>query len=147
MSALAAARARQRVRDVLLDTGPLIAVLDARDQWHVRCAQAFPELVHRCVTTEGVVAEACHLALRGGRAWAPLEFLLAARIPILGVETGGHRRALVLMERFGELPMDYADASLVAASEALDISTVFTLDRRGFATYPRVRGARFTLVP
>ena len=135
------------MRDVLLDTGPLVAVLDARDQWHDRCTQAFPAMVHRCVTTEAVVTEACHLALRGGRAWAPLEFLLGARIPILGVETGGHRRALTLMERFGALPMDYADASLVAAAEALDVSTVFTLDRRGFSTYPRPRGARFTLVP
>ena len=131
----------------MLDTGPLVAVLDARDQWHDRCAEAFPELVQRCVTTEAVVTEACHIALRGGRTWTPLEFLLAARIPILGIETGGHRRALTLMECFGDLPMDYADASLVAAAEALDISTVFTLDRRGFGTYPRARGARFTLVP
>jgi predicted nucleic acid-binding protein len=134
-------------RDVLLDTGPLVAVLDARDQWHERCAQAFPDLVHRCVTTEAVVTEACHLALRGGRTWAPLEFLLAARIPILGVETGGQRRARVLMERYGALPMDYADATLCAVAEALRISTVFTLDRRGFSTYQPAGVARFTLLP
>jgi predicted nucleic acid-binding protein len=137
----------RNARDVLLDTGPLVAVLDARDQWHQRCAQAFPELVHRCVTTEAVVTEACHLAIRGGRAWAPLEFLLAARIPIIGIETGGHRRTRVLMERYGALPMDYADATLCAAAEGLRISTVFTLDRRGFSAYQPAGGKGFTLVP
>lgn len=132
---------------MLLDTGPLVAVLDARDQWHERCVAAFSELAQRCVTTEPVVAEACHLALRGGRAWAPLELLLTARIPILGIEGGGHRRACGLMERYCELPMDYADASLVAVAEGLGISTVFTLDRRGFTTYRHGIGGRFTLIP
>ena len=137
----------RHVRDVLLDTGPLVAVLDARDAWHERCVRAFPDIVPRRLTTEAVVTEACHFAHRAGRAWAPLELLLAARIPILGVEAGGHRRSRVLMERYGALPMDYADATLCAAAEALRISTVFTLDRRGFYTYQPAHGARFTLLP
>lgn len=137
-----------RSRDVLLDTGPLVAVLDARDQWHERCAAAFPDLVQRCVTTEAVVAEACHLALRGGAdAAAPLEFLLLARIPILGIEAGGHRRAAALMTRYAVLPMDYADAALVAIADALGISTVFTLDRRGFAAYRTVGSRQFAILP
>lgn len=136
------------MRDVLLDTGPLVAVLDAHDQWHARSAAAFPDLVHRCLTTEAVVAEACHLALRGGgAASAPLDFLLAARIPIVGIETGGQRRAASLMGRYSALPMDYADAALVAIAEALEISTVFTLDRKGFAAYRGAGGARFSVVP
>lgn len=135
-------------RDVLLDTGPLVALLDARDQWHARCALAFPALVHRCVTSESVVAEACHLALRGaGTALPPLEFLLQARIPILGLETGGHRRAATLMRRYVKLPMDYADATLVALAEALSLSTVLTTDRRGFAAYRAAGGRAFSLVP
>lgn len=133
---------------MLLDTGPLVAVLDARDQWHERCADAFPALVHRCLTTEAVVAEACHLALRGGAgASPPLDFLLAAHIPIIGIETGGHRRAASLMGRYSALPMDYADAALVAIAEALELSTVFTLDRKGFSAYRGAGGGRFTVVP
>lgn len=134
-------------RDVLLDTGPLIAVLDARDAWHEQCAEAFPALINRCLTTEAVVAEACHLALRGGRAAAPLDFLISAGIPIVAIERGGHRRAAGLMARYSTLPMDYADATLVAVAEALEVATVFTLDRRGFSTYRTVGGTRFTVVP
>ena len=133
---------------VLLDTGPLVAVLDARDQWHERCVAVWPAIIDRCVTMEPVVAEACHLVLRGGgAAHAPLDFLLAAEIPILALETGGHRRAASLMRQYATLPMDFADASLVALSEALDIATVFTTDRRGFSAYHAPRGKRFTLLP
>ena len=135
-------------RDVLLDTGPLVAVLDARDPWHARCAEAWPSLIARCVTLEAVVTEACHLTARGGGpASAPLDFLLVAEIPILSLETSGHRRAASLMRQYATVPMDFADASLVALGEALGVETVFTTDRRGFWTYRPSRRDRFMLIP
>lgn len=135
-------------RDVLLDTGPLVAVLDARDQWHAPCVESWPSLIERCLTVEAVVTEACHLVLRGGApASKPLEFLIAAEIPIIGLDTPGHRRASSLMNQHAKLPMDFADACLVAAAEALHISTVFTTDRRGFRAYRPPRGKHFTVIP
>jgi len=135
-------------RNLLLDTGPLVSVLDSRDQCHARCLAVWPSVIHRCLTTEPVVTEACHLALRGGGfPHAPLDFLLSAGIPIIALEAGGHRLAASLMGQYASLPMDFADASLVALGEALDITTVFTTDRRGFGTYRLARGKQFTLVP
>ena len=135
-------------RDVLLDTGPIVATLDRTDQWHARCAAALETVLDRCVTTEAVVTEACHLLQRGGAAAAlPLEFLLAAQIPILGLEPGLHRHAARLMDRYADVPMDYADATLVALSDALDLSTVITTDRRGFGAYRKSRGKSFELLP
>ena len=136
------------VRDVLLDTGPLVATLDARDRWHGRCAATWPDVLGRCVTVEAVVTEACHLVARGGGpAHVPLDFLLAAGIPIVALDVRGARRAASLMRRFARLPMDFADAALVAVAEALDATTAFTIDRRGFSTYLPPRGKRFTLLP
>lgn len=135
-------------RDVLLDTGPLVAVLDARDQWHRACAAVWPEVINRCVTTEAVVAEACHLALRGrASASAPIRFLATAGIPVLSLPVGGLERAATLMDRYERLPMDFADATLVAVAEALQIATVFTTDRRGFAAYRRPRARHFEILP
>lgn len=135
-------------RDVVLDAGPIVAHLDPRDQWHARCAAAWSTVVHRCVTTEAVVTEACHLALRGGGPAAlPLQFLLAAEIPVLGLDPPGQRYAALLMERYADLPMDYADASLVALADGLRLRRVFTTDRRGFAACRGARGKRFELVP
>lgn len=135
-------------RDVLLDTGPVVSVLDQRDQWHSRCVEAWPALLDRCITTEAVVAEASHLIQRGrGRAYAALEFLLEAGIPIVPLDVPGHRRAARLMRQYRDVPMDYGDASLVVLAEVLGITTVFSLDRRGFSTYAPPRGSSYTLVP
>lgn len=135
-------------RDVLLDTGPLVAILDRRDQWHAECAAELPNVIRRCLTVEAVVTEACHLVGRGGGpSHAPLDFLLAAGIPIVGLETGGHRRATSLMQQYRRTPMEFADACLVALSEALAITTAFTTDRRGFRAYRPPKGKRFTLLP
>jgi predicted nucleic acid-binding protein len=133
---------------VLLDTGPLVAVLDAADQWHDRCAAAWLDLADRCLTTEAVITEASHLVARGGALAAlPLEFLLSVGIPIVAIESSGHEHAVRLMNRYGSVPMDYADATLVVVADALKLDTVLTTDRRGFRTYRRSSGATFVLTP
>lgn len=133
-------------RDVLLDTGPLVAYLDAGDQWHRRCAAKWPALLERLVTTDAVVTEACHLAQRAsGSAGLPLEFLLDMTIPILPFERRLHRHAARLMRDYADLPMDYADASLVTLAEAFGLARVFTTDRRGFGAY-RAGGREFEIL-
>lgn len=137
-----------RRRDVLLDTGPIVATLDARDQWHRDCAGEMERLADRCITTEAVVTEACHMVARGGaRGALVIEFLLAAEIPVLGLELPALREAARLMDRYADVPMDFADASLVVLSHALSIPDAFTIDRRGFRAYRAVRGADFRLHP
>jgi predicted nucleic acid-binding protein len=132
----------------LLDTGPLVAVLDAADQWHARCAAVWHDLADRCLTTEAVVTEASHLVSRGGAsAGLPLEFLLSVGIPIIALESPGHEHAVRLMNRFGNVPMDYADATLVVVADALKLDTVLATDRPGFRAYRRSNGATFTLAP
>jgi predicted nucleic acid-binding protein len=83
----------------------------------------------------------------GAPAALPLQFVLAAEIPILGLDPRAQRYAASLMDRYATLPMDYADASLVAVAEALRLRRVFTTDRRGFTAYRGARGKRFTLLP
>src|SRR3972149_1596659 len=71
-------------RDVLLDTGPLVATPDAADQWHARCAPLWDIYLDRCVTTEAVVTEACHFLQRGGGGGGgPLGVVLCAAGPPL----------------------------------------------------------------
>lgn len=137
-----------RRRTVLLDTGPIVATLDARDQWHRECAQAMELLADRCITTEAVVTEACYMIARGGaRGALVIEFLLAAEIPVLGLELPALREAARLMDRYADVPMDFADASLVVLSHALSLPDAFTIDRRGFLAYRTARGAAFQLHP
>ena len=134
-------------RAILLDTGPLVAVLDSADQGHVRCVTLWHEIADRCLTTEAVVTEATHLIGRAGPASLPLELLLALRIPIVPLERAGHEYAISLMRRYAALPMDYADASLIVVADALRIESVFTLDRKGFSAYRRGNGSALTMLP
>jgi uncharacterized protein len=135
-------------RDVVLDTGPIVAAFDPRDQWHASAVAAWPQLVDRCVTTEAVVVEASHMIHRGGgSAWSALEFLLEAGIPIVGLDVASHRRAMSLMRRCERVPMDYADATLVVAAEALGMTSAFTFDRRGFSAYARLLRIPFVQYP
>ena len=134
-------------RDILLDTGPLVAVLDRGDPQHDACVNLWHDIADRCITTEAVVTEATHLAGRVGGSPLPLELLLAARIPIVSIERGGQEQAVRLMRHYGSLPMDYTDATLVIVADAVRLNTVFTLDRKGFLMYRRGDGSAFTLLP
>ena len=50
------------------------------------------------------------------------------------------------MEKYPDTPMDFADATLVLLSEALECREIFTLDRRGFSAYRTRAGEPFRLV-
>jgi predicted nucleic acid-binding protein len=122
-------------------------VLDRRDEWHERVVEVWPVLISQCVTSEAVVTEACHLIGRVGDAARPLEFLMAASVPVVALSLEGYRRAAVLMRRYGDVPMDFADATLVALSDVLATRSVFTTDRRGFVAYRGASGQAFELLP
>ncbi|MFI5310408.1 MAG: type II toxin-antitoxin system VapC family toxin [Gemmatimonadales bacterium] len=136
------------IRDVVLDTGPIVAALDTSDQWHRACSEALRRVLARCVTTEAVLTEACHFIERGrGRAAIALEFILDADVPVLPLDHAALRHAAFLMDRYRDVPMDFADASLVVVAEALGAKRVLTIDRRGFSAYRLARGAPFELLP
>jgi len=52
-----------------------------------------------------------------------------------------------LMQKYKNLPMDLADASLVRVAERDGIGRLFTIDRREFALYRPVKIGRFQIIP
>jgi predicted nucleic acid-binding protein len=132
----------------LLDTGPLVALLSKRDDAHDRCRAAFEKVRATLLTTEAVLTEAMHLLGRSRRGQdACLEFVDRAGailVPTNAVRLG---RCRELIARYANVPMDYADATLVALAEDFGIGEVFTLDRRGFETYRWRKTQRFVITP
>jgi hypothetical protein len=55
-------------------------------------------------------------------------------------------RVVELMEKYSDVPMDYADATLVLLAEQLNVSEIITLDRRGFSVFRFFRDRPFRLV-
>jgi predicted nucleic acid-binding protein len=100
------------------------------------------------VSTEAVVTEATHLLadVRGRRA-ACVDFFLSGGAFLIPSTPTSLQRVRKLLDRYADLPMDFADATLVAVAEELDCTSVFTTDRTDFSVY-RLKGRKpFRLVP
>ena len=128
---------------VLVDTGPLVAWLDKGDGDHARCAVFFAEYRGQLITTWPVLTEVCHLLPRHivGRfmRWvAAGGVVVREMLPTAADDIAG------LMEKYDDLPMDLADASLVWLARELGISEVITLDETDFGIYRLPGGQRLT---
>lgn len=136
------------MRRALLDTGALVAFLDRSESSHERCVRFFQEFAGRLLTTEPVLTEAVYLlgpSLKGQK--AVIEFILSGGAALVPQSLESLSRAAALMEKYRDIPMDFADATLVALAEEMDIQEILTLDSRGFGGY-RIRGKKpFTMRP
>ena len=132
----------------LLDTGPLVAYLDAADRRHTEVADFVDAFSGSLVTSGAVITEAMYfLSTIAGGPTLLAEFVAASGTRVYDVAQPVELRAAAkLMERYVDTPMDYADATLVLLAEALDIDDVLTLDRRGFSTYRTGARRAFRLV-
>ena len=134
--------------DLLLDTGPFVALVDRSEGRHDQCVAVLEGWTGAVVTTEAVLTETLYLV---GPQWrgqkATLEFILRGAFQLVPSSHASLQRVAALMERYRNVPMDFADATLVALGEELDTDRVFTLDRRGFSTYRMNRRKPFCVIP
>jgi len=134
--------------ELLLDTGALVSLLDRSQELHAACALCFDEWKGPVISTEAVLTEATRLLGRvaGGRR-SCIEFFLGGGAVLVPSSAASLRRARDLVVQHADLPMDYADATLVALAEELDTNLVLTTDRRAFAAH-RLGGRRsFRILP
>lgn len=122
------------MRSILVDAGPLIAMQDRSDRNHLRVKRFIQEFRGRMLTTWPVLAEACHFLPERTQ----IRFLRWAAAGGLGV-VEVHESALSTIadwkEKYRNLPMDLADASLLWVAEQTGITEILTIDLRDFAAY------------
>jgi hypothetical protein len=136
------------VADLLLDTGPFVALLDRSERNHERCVAFFRYFRGRLITTEPVLTEAVYLLGPSFSRQKPaLDFVLAGGAELIPMVPALLKRCAHLMSKYSDVPMDYADATLVAVAEALGIRDVLTLDRRGFSVYRYASRGSFRIFP
>jgi predicted nucleic acid-binding protein len=136
------------VRAVLIDAGPLVALLDRSDNHHEAVVNVLAQIEDDLVSVWPVVVEAMYLLAFSWKAQRALWEILeagAVRLLSLGDDDLPHLKGL--MEKYQDLPMDLADAALVRVAEREGIRRVVTLDRRDFTTYRLSRKGSFTLLP
>lgn len=132
----------------LLDTGPLVALLNRRDRFHAWAQSQFATIRPPLLTCEAVISEACFLvqSLPGGR--EAVLGLLERQLVAIAFDLQKEAPAIArLLTRYAELPTALADACLVRMAEQHEGSPVLTLDT-DFRIY-RIHGRRVvpTLLP
>ena len=114
---------------VVVDAGPLLALFDIRDQHHNQALRYLKKARARLITTLAVVTEAMHLF---GPLPTPKKNLLnwinARAITLVAPNEEDFKRVIELIDKYADLPMDFADGLTVAICERLDIPHIATFD-------------------
>ena len=118
---------------IVLDTGPLVALMNARDRHHEWARSVFAEISPPFFTCEPVLTEAAHLTGKGSRILS----LVARGVLRIGLRVQDQADEIAaLLERYAPR-MDLADACVVRMTEFRRRSQVLTLDRKDFIVYRR----------
>ena len=133
---------------VLIDAGPLVALIDRSDPYHQACREALATIRDPLGTVWPAFTEAMYLLRSSAQAQRALWDMIklgAVRLAELGHDDCP--RMNELMWKYRDLPMDLADAALVRVAERERLRRVFTVDRHDFEVYRPHRLGRFDILP
>lgn len=117
------------MKNIVVDSGPLIALFDGSDRYHATAVAFLKDLDGQLVTNLPVITEVVYVL--DFSLQAQLDFLFWAE-QALSIDTGtigDLPRIRVLLEKYSDLPADFADASLVALCERLNTTQVASVDK------------------
>lgn len=122
---------------MLADSGYWIALASPRDEWHEAAVAATRQLTGPLVVTWPVIAEASYLLLGRGGVDAQTRFLgqIASHVIIHLLQRSHLLTLRALMDKYRDLPMDLADASLVVAATERKDGRILSTDMRDFGVY------------
>lgn len=137
------------VRRVLVDAGPLVAMVSQDDAYHERAVAELQRLTPPLLTCWPVLAEAAWLLRRNRVARAALfrAFDSEDMIRLVAIPQSAISWIAAFMDRFASLRPDFGDCALVYLAESTGARTVFTFDRRDFELYRIGRAGRLRIVP
>lgn len=123
---------------IIVDTGFWLAIANSNDTHHKKACFALKKSQEPLITTWSVLTETCHLLLNRIGTDAQNRFLFsweAGAFNVYQIRDEQIPRINVLMEKYNDLPMDLADASLVLLAEHLGHGRILSTDQRDFKAY------------
>ena len=133
---------------ILVDAGPLVALVDADDQYHEQCVSTLKSLQEPLATVWPPLTEAMYLLNDLPAAQEALwEMLVRRAVELLPLGLGDLPRIRELLRKYADRPMDLADAALIRIAEREGIRKIFTVDKRDFSVC-RIHGRiRPSIIP
>lgn len=133
---------------ILIDTGPLVAILQATEQNHMKCVDVFQQLQRPPVTCWPVLTEAAWLLRkRVDYVVMLLQFWREEVIRVEPLDQSAAAWIMAFMYRYADQQPQIADAALMYLADSFGVNTIFTLDRRDFSIYRRTNGEPLTIIP
>lgn len=113
----------------ILDTGPLVALLDRRDDLHSWATQTFRAIQYPLLTCEPVITEACFLLSSTYGAQEAVMSLIKRGAIEINFSLSNHADELSkLIVQYSSVPMSLADACLVKMAELHKNRVLVTFD-------------------
>ncbi|NDL60701.1 PIN domain-containing protein [Phytoactinopolyspora mesophila] len=143
---------------IVVDTGVLVALLDADDQHHQRCRDWYIEAQGPLIVPTPVMVETCYFVERDSSPELEANFLRSfddggSASPeeqpffLAQIEPADRKRMAELIEQYADFPLGAVDASVIAVAERLNVAEVATIDHRHFTVVRPRHTKTFTLLP
>jgi len=133
---------------VLVDTGPIVAILSASDEYHEVCTEQLRRIKRPLLTCWPVITEAAWLLRAYPRA---VRILLSSfsgnPFKLVSLSEDDLPGVAAILAKYEDMGIQLADACLVHLANREGIETIFTLDRRDFGVVRLARGKKFRVIP
>ncbi len=136
------------MRRVLVDTGPLVAIMSRADEHHKTCVETLHDLPGPLFSCWPVITEAAWL-LRGnaGAVRQLLSSIAEGFLELLPIQSAEASEIGKVMEKYRNVRPQLADAALVYLAERDGFDVIFTLDWRDFSVYLAGRKRLWRIIP
>jgi uncharacterized protein len=117
------------VKNTIIDAGPLIALFDKNDKYNKQVITFLSKYKGKLITTLAVLTEVSYFL--NFNVQAQLDFykwILLGGLDIYTIEKKHLKRIIELTQKYDNVPMDLADATLVILSEELGIKEIVSID-------------------
>ncbi len=132
----------------LLDTGPWVALMDKSESRHKDCIGWLKSFEGSLYSTEAVLTEVLYLLNFSTKAqMAVLDFIVESIVEIVPSDIESIKKIKLLIKKYSDLPMDYADATIVCLATETGIRNIVTFDKKDFNIYRLQKNKPFIIYP
>jgi hypothetical protein len=132
----------------ILDTGPWVALIDRSESRHTECVRWLKNFSGTLYSTEAVLTEVLYILNFSITAQCvALDFVLESVVEIVPSSADSLNKTKNLMKKYADLPMDFADATIVCLAAETGMQNIVTFDRKDFAIYKLPKKKSFTIIP
>jgi predicted nucleic acid-binding protein len=131
----------------ILDTGPWVALIDRSESKHPDSVQWLKHFSGRLYSTEAVLTEVLYLLNFSIIAQcAAIDFVLKSVVDIIPASLQSLQKTKILLKKYADFPMNYADATLVCLAMDTGMHNIATFDIKDFSIYSLPGKKKFNII-